>query len=159
MLDFKVKFLDFSFLEKRNYQKLSEVSRFCTKPHTGFRENDTVKDDGVSTALEFIKTCNYFYFNSFISLFETVWFIWSSPLGPSVLNLYSQYHLIYLSYHPSICLSLCRSSRWEMFLKTDVLKVLQYSQENTCVGVCFNNVQTCKCFPTLVFFCKYCKIF
>ena len=54
-----------------------------------------VMESLVATALEFIKTGNYFYFNSFISLFETVLFIWLNPLGPGVHSLYYQSHLIY----------------------------------------------------------------
>ena len=67
------------------------------KSHKGFREKDAVENacDGVAMVLKFIKTGNYFYFKSFISLFETVLFIWFNPLGPGVINLYPQYNLIY----------------------------------------------------------------
>ena len=69
----------------------------CTKFHKRFREKDAVKNacNGVATALEFIKTGNYFYFNSFISLLKTVLFIWLNPLGPGVHSSYYQSHLIY----------------------------------------------------------------
>ena len=41
------------------------------KSYKGFKENYAVKYswDGVVTALEFIQTSNYFYFNSFVSFF------------------------------------------------------------------------------------------
>ena len=61
--------------------------------------------------------------NSFTSSFETALFTWFNPLGPGVHNFYSQYHLIYPQYYPSICLSLCRSSRLEMFFKRGVFVV------------------------------------
>ena len=60
------------------------------KSHKGFKEKGTVKNvwHGVVTALEFIPTGNYFYFNSSISFFETILFIWLNPLEPGVPNLY-----------------------------------------------------------------------
>ena len=39
-------------------------------------------------ALEFIQTGNYFYVNPFISVFETILFIWLNPLVPGISNLY-----------------------------------------------------------------------
>ena len=80
-------------------EELSETVRsfpvFYDKSHKGFKEKNAIKNacDGVATAFEFIKTPNYFYFNSFIPFFETVLFIWLNPLVPGVPNLYSQYHL------------------------------------------------------------------
>ena len=67
----------------------------------GFKEKDAAKNawDGVATALEFIQTGNYFYFNPFILFFETIVLIWLNPLVPGVPNLYPQYHL-------KFCLSL-----------------------------------------------------
>ena len=66
------------------------------KSRKRFKEKDALKNawDGFATALEFIQTGNYFYFNSFISFFETVLFIWINPSVPGVPNLYPQYHLI-----------------------------------------------------------------
>ena len=63
--------------------------------HKGFKEKDAFKNvrDGVATVLESIQTV-YFYFNSFISFFETILFIWFNPLVPRVPSLYPQYHLI-----------------------------------------------------------------
>ena len=76
-------------------EQLSETALY-DKSHKGFKEKDAVKYawDGVVTALEFIPTGNYFYFNSSISFFETVLFIWPNPLVSGVPNLYPQYHLI-----------------------------------------------------------------
>ena len=69
------------------------------KSHKGFKEKDAVKKvwDGVKTALEFIPTDNYFYFNSSISFYETILFIWFKPLVPSIPNLYPRYHHLILS--------------------------------------------------------------
>ena len=59
-------------------EELSETVRsfpvFYDKSHKGFKEKNAIKNacDGVATAFEFIKTPNYFYFNSFIPFFETV---------------------------------------------------------------------------------------
>ena len=66
------------------------------KSHKMFKEKDSVKNalDGVVTALKFIQTGTYFYFNSFNSFFETILFIWLNPLVLAVPNLYPQYHLI-----------------------------------------------------------------
>ena len=54
-----------------------------------------LKKNGVTVGLEFIKVDNYFYFDSFISFFETVLFTWHNQLESGLHNLYSQYHLIY----------------------------------------------------------------
>ena len=128
-----------TYLEKRNSRKLSEVFRFCTtkglkKSHKRFKEEDAMKNacDGVATALEFIKTRNYFYFNSFISFFETVLFIWLSPLVPGVPNFYPQYYLIV-----SFTIQKQSFSSQIFFNIVAVLKISQYSQESTCVGVSF----------------------
>ena len=117
-----------TYLEKRNCQRLSEVSRFCTK---------SLKNayDGVAMALEFFTSGNYFCGNSFMALFE-FFFIWLNLLGPGVHSSYPQYNLIYPQYHSSICVSLCRISQlFGDVLRNNVLKILQYSQENTCAGV------------------------
>ena len=74
-------------------EELSETVRsfpvLYDKSHKGFKEKDAVKNawDGVVTALKFIPSCNYFYFNSSISFFETILFIWFNPLVPGVSNL------------------------------------------------------------------------
>ena len=64
----------------------------CDKFRKGFKEKDAVKNacDGVVKVLEFIQTGNYFHFNSFISFFETILFIWLNPLVPGAPNLYPQ---------------------------------------------------------------------
>ena len=61
------------------------------KPRKVFQEKVAVKNawDGVAMALELIQTGNYFYVNSFISVFEIL-FIWLNPLVPAVSNLYPQ---------------------------------------------------------------------
>ena len=86
-------------LDISRQEELSETVRsfpvLYDKSHKRFKEKDAMKNacDGVATALEFIKTRNYFYFNSYyISFFEAVLFIWLNPLVPDVTNLYSQYH-------------------------------------------------------------------
>ena len=146
-----------TYPEKRNCRKLCFLV-LLEFSYNGFRKKDAVKNacDGVATVLEFIKTGNYFYFNSFMSLFETVLFIWLSPLGPGVHNLYPQYNLIYPWYHPSICPSLWWSGHSKVFLKIH-LKILNYSLKKTCVWVYF--CQTWRSFPTQVFFCEYCKVY
>ena len=81
-------------------KELSETVRcfpvLYGKSHKGFKEKDAMENawDAVVTALEFIPAGNYFYFNSSISFFETIIFIWLNPLVPGVPNLYPQYHLI-----------------------------------------------------------------
>ena len=76
-----------TYLEKcRNCQKFCD---FVRSPMKGLKKN------GVTVGLEFIKVDNYFYFDSFISFFETVLFTWHNQLESGVHNLYSQYHLIY----------------------------------------------------------------
>ena len=66
------------------------------KSHKGLKEKDAMKNawGAVVTALKFIPTGDYFYFNSSILFNETILFIWLNPLVPGVLNLYPQYHLI-----------------------------------------------------------------
>ena len=83
-------------LEISREEELSEtvrqVFRFCTaSPTNGLKEKAAMKNacDGVATALKFIKTRNYFYFNSFISFFEIVLFIWLNPLVPAVPSLFN----------------------------------------------------------------------
>ena len=58
-------FLDIS--RKEELVKTVRSFPVCTKFHKRFREKDAVKNacNGVATALEFIKTGNYFYFNYF----------------------------------------------------------------------------------------------
>ena len=66
-----------------------------------------------------------------------------------------------LSHHREMFSDLTsRSSHPELFCKKDCLKdfAMQYSHENTCVGVSFNKISGLKP-PTQVFFCEYCKIF
>ena len=130
-----------TYLEKRNCRKLSEVSLFCLKSPERFKEKDAVKnavmESLVAAALEFVKTGNYFYFNSFVSLFETVLLIWLNPLGSGVHSLYYQPHLIYPQYHTSICLLLCRSSRSEMFLTQQFLKFCKIHRKTSVLGFSF----------------------
>ena len=64
-----------------NCRKLPEVSRFCT---TSLTKGNARK----------MQVKNYFYFNSFISFFETILLIWLSPLVSGVPILYPQYNLI-----------------------------------------------------------------
>ena len=81
-------------------EELSETIRCFTvlydKFRKGLKEKDAVKNawHGVVKVLDFILTGNYFNFNSFILLFETMLFIWLNPLVPGIPNLDPQYHLI-----------------------------------------------------------------
>ena len=74
-------------------EELSETVRsfpvLYEKSYKGNKEKDAMKNawDAVATALEFIPTSNYFYFNPSISFFETILFIWFNPLVPGVTNL------------------------------------------------------------------------
>ena len=54
------------------------------KSNKGFKEKHAVKNawDGVATALQFMQTDTDFYFNPFISFFESILFIWLNPLLP-----------------------------------------------------------------------------
>ena len=69
------------------------IYRFCTRSPAKRLKKNAVKNvwDGVTTALEFNLTANYFYLNSFTSFFKIVLFIWLNTLVPGVSNLYPQY--------------------------------------------------------------------
>ena len=60
--------LDLFRKDCRNCRKLPVL---YDKSHKGFKEKDAMKNacDGVATALEIIKTRDYFYLNSSISFF------------------------------------------------------------------------------------------
>ena len=79
-------------------EELSETLRsfpvFYDKSHNGFKVKDAVKNawDGVVTALEFMPTGNYFYFNSSVSFF--ILLIWLNQLVPGVPNVHPPYHLL-----------------------------------------------------------------
>ena len=75
--------------EKELSQTVRSFPILHDESNVGFKEKDAVKNawDGVVAALEFIQTGNYFYFDSFISCFETILFIWLNPLVPGVPNL------------------------------------------------------------------------
>ena len=75
-----------------------DISREEDKSHKGFKENPVKNTwNKVVTALEFIQSRNYFYFNFFASFFETILFIWLNPLVPGVSNLHIKYHYLILS--------------------------------------------------------------
>ena len=58
----------------------------------------------------------------------------------------------------------CFLKSWQIIFKIDVLKILQYPQENTCIGVSNNNVAGLQPYnfspktPTQMFSCEYSKI-
>ena len=105
-------------LDISSKEKLSEIVRsppvLYGKSRHGFKEKDALKKawDGVTTATEFNLAVYYFYFLYF---FKIVLFIWLNPLVPGVFPIYTL----------STCLSLCRTSRSQMFFKV-FLKILQY---------------------------------
>ena len=76
--------------EEELLETVRSFSFLYDKSHKGFQEKDAVKNawDGVAMVLEFIQTGNYFYVNPFISVFETILFIWLSLLVSGVSNLY-----------------------------------------------------------------------
>ena len=106
-------------LDKSSKEELSEIVRsfpvLYNKSRKEFKEIDAVKNawNGVTTALDFNLTVNYFHFNSFTSFFEIVLFISLNQLVPGVPNLYPQ------------CLSFTLQNRSQMFLKL-FSKISQY---------------------------------
>ena len=84
-------------LDISSKEEMSEIAKsflfLYDKSYKSFKEKDTVKNawDGVTAALGFNLTVNYFYFVSFTSFFEIVLFIWLKLLVSRIPNLYLQH--------------------------------------------------------------------